>query len=124
MRLILTAACLTALVLADLAAGSRPPRAAERAAIIGATKRYIDTSDCCAVISRIKVRGIRVSTVDQRWAVIHIDGYDQSGRPVGPATAVLHRGYLTNRWRVRDFGTSHVGCEMPRRVRRDLRQGC
>jgi hypothetical protein len=53
----------------------------------------VDTSDCCAVISRIKILGVRVSTVDRRWAYVDIDGYDESGSEVGGATAVLHRGY-------------------------------
>jgi hypothetical protein len=46
----------------------------------------------CAVISRIKILGVRVSTVDRRWAYVDIDGYDESGNEVGGATAVLHRG--------------------------------
>jgi hypothetical protein len=111
-------------VLATEATAARSPTRAERVQLVRATRIYVDSSDCCAVISRIKILGVRVSTVDRRWAYVDIDGYDESGTEVGGATAVLHRGYLTGRWSVRSFGTSHLGCVMPVRVRRDLRISC
>jgi hypothetical protein len=106
------------------AQASRAPRPAERAAIVRVTRIYVDTSSCCAVMSRIKVDGLRISTVNSRWARIDIDGYDESGQEVGAASAALHKGNLTGRWSVRSFGTSHLGCGMPLAVRRDLRTGC
>ena len=117
--MLLTAACITA-----SAQASRAPRPAERTAIVRATRIYVDTSNCCAVISRIKVYGIRVSTVNPRWARIDFDGYDESGQEVGGVGAILHKGILTGRWSVRSFGTSHLGCDIPLRVRKDLRTGC
>jgi hypothetical protein len=106
------------------AEAARQPTRAERTQLIRATRAYVDGSDCCAVMSRIKILRVRVSTVDRRWAYVDIDGYDESGTEVGGARAVLHRGYLTGRWSVRSFGTSHLGCVMPVRVRRDLHITC
>jgi hypothetical protein len=103
---------------------ARAPRSAERAAILAATRTYIDTSNCCAIITRIKVYSVRVSTVDPRWALLHLNGYDASGHNVGAVSAALHKGNLTNRWAVRNFGTSDLGCDMPRRVQRDLGEDC
>jgi hypothetical protein len=79
------------------AAAARKPTLAERTAIIRVTKSHIDTSDCCAVISRIKILNIRVSTVSPRWAAISFDGFDEAGQDVGAATATLHKGSLTGR---------------------------
>ncbi|MEX2647176.1 MAG: hypothetical protein WD249_13015 [Gaiellaceae bacterium] len=124
MRTALVLIMLATLTLASAADAARAPTRTERTGIIRATKVYIDMSGCCSIISRIRVEGIRVSTVNRRWAVIHIFGYDESGGGVGPATALVHKGYLTNRWTVREFGSSDLGCEMPVRVQRDLRELC
>jgi hypothetical protein len=111
-------------MLAGVAHASRPPTRVERAAIVRATKTYVDTSNCCAVMSRIKFLRVRVSTVNRRWAFVGLRGYDESGADVGFAGVVLHKGNLTGRWSVRAFGTSELGCVMPVAVRRDLQVAC
>ena len=118
--------CAVIVVMTSAAAAQafRRPTASERAAIIRTVRVYVDTSDCCAVISRIKVYGIRVSTVNRRWAMIYMNGYDESGQEVGQVNAALHKGLLTGRWSVRNFGTGGLGCGMPLAVRRDLRVTC
>jgi hypothetical protein len=118
--------CMAVIVMASAATAEafRRPTPSERVAIMKTVRVYVDTSDCCAVISRIKVLGIRVSTVNRRWAMVYLDGYDESGREVGAVDATLHKGNLTGRWSVRNFGTGGQGCGVPLAVRRDLRITC
>jgi hypothetical protein len=113
-----------ALLMAPSAVTSRPARPLERANLIRVTTIYVDTSDCCAVITRIKISSVRVSTVDPRWATVALFGYNQKHENVGKVFAVLHKGNLTGRWSVRAFGTDALGCDMPLRVRRDLGEDC
>jgi hypothetical protein len=113
------------LLCAPAAFASRPARQAEQTAVTRVTKTYIDTSDCCTVITGIKVYSVRISTVNPRWARVKLDGYNQNHELVGVVFAVLHRGNLTGRWSVRGFGSDGgLGCDMPLPVRRDLGESC
>lgn len=106
------------------ASASRKPTTTERTRLVTVVRHYVDTSNCCAVMRKIKILDVAVSTVDSRWAYVGIEGYDQSGTDIGAATAVLHRGYLTGTWSVRAFGTGQLGCPAPTGVRHDLHLTC
>jgi len=62
--------------------------------------------------------------VNRRWAIVYLNGYDESGSEVGAVDATLHKGNLTGKWSVRNFGTGGQGCGVPMLVRRDLRLTC
>jgi hypothetical protein len=109
---------------AAAALNARAPTPSERLRLVQVVRIYVDTSDCCAVIRRIKITRIRVSTVDTRWAEIDLQAWEQNGTDIGAASAVLHRGFLTGKWSVRYFGSDGVVCAAPLRVRRDLKLTC
>jgi hypothetical protein len=103
---------------------ARAPTVPERLRLVRVVRTYVDSSDCCAVIRRIKVTRVRVSTADTRWAEVDLEAWDQSGIDIGAAAAVLHRGFLTGKWSVRYFGSDGDVCAAPLRVRRDLDLTC
>jgi hypothetical protein len=112
------------------AQASRAPTRSERVSIIRATDVYVaGLSDCCAVVpsgamvARVRVVTVRVSTVNPRWALVAMQAYDAKGRSVGPVTASLHRA-STLLWSVLAFGAKNAGCVMPHAVRRDLNGSC
>jgi hypothetical protein len=112
-RVAIIAAALAALMLAGGASAYRAPTLAERGQILTTLRAYVDRSSCCAVMKRIKVLGLRISTVDKRWAAVGIEGYDANGVDIGSALAVVHHGYLTGTWSIRDFGTAGATCPVP-----------
>jgi hypothetical protein len=103
---------------------ARAPTLSERLRLVQVVRTYLDTSDCCAVIRRIKIMRVRVSTVDTRWAEVDLEAWVQNGTDIGVAAAVLHRGFLTGKWSVRYFGSDGVVCAAPPSVRRDLNLTC
>jgi hypothetical protein len=52
---------------------ARAPTITERLRLVRVVRTYVDTSDCCAVIRRIKITRVRVSTADTRWAEVDLD---------------------------------------------------
>jgi hypothetical protein len=106
----------------EAAAAARPATPTERTRIVAAIRTYVDTSGCCAVMRRIKILSVTVSTVDPLWAVVTLDGIDASGTDVGVASAVFHRSVLSGQWDVRGFGTSPgLACKAQAAVRDDLK---
>ena len=93
-----------------VALGWRRPTNSERKAISSVAARVPHAGG-----SRLRVSGIRVSTVGP-WAsaglTIVVDGYSDT------ATDVLHK--VHGRWRNASWGTSAEWCVMPRRDQRNL----
>jgi len=118
---VLAAACTAAGVQAAPAAASRAPTRAEAVAIRAKALQVVPQQFRPAV--RVTVR---VSTVDRRYALARILPRRGRERLVQPAGVALGR---RARWRVLAFGTTGLGCAMPRRVAVDLlgraaRRGC
>jgi hypothetical protein len=111
-------------VLAVLAAGggtaeaSRPATRAERAAILKPTMPYVRRNVDPYALRTLRVTGVRVSTVNRRWARVGL-----WARKVGRASVLLR---LTPRrgWQPRDIGSSFACSEAPRGVIRDLMRFC
>ncbi len=114
---IIVATVLCALVVTSAAQARRPPTKNEVWAITGALHKT-------AAIRRglcFHVSGIAISTTGP-WARARVVRCGD-GRRFDTALAVLRRTRWN--WRVRDLGTSGVGCTVaPARVRRDLKLVC
>ncbi len=70
-------------------------------------------NDTAADARTLRVDVVRIGTVDPRFARA-----DVSARGVDSALAVLRRAGRD--WKVIDFGTSNIGCRLPKRARVDL----
>lgn len=94
----------------------------EHVRVVAAARTYVATSGCCEV-DRVAVAGVYVSAVDDEYAVVELDGFDDSGRAFGSVTAVLHREL--GAWNVLTLGSDELGCGIPSAaVRADLGVGC
>lgn len=113
-------ALLALLVAAPVALAARAPTTKERRAIAAAAKRSAETQ---GVRGQFKVRRIRVSTVDRRWARASLLPTRAHRGDFDAASAVFRR--RGGRWALRTLGTAGTGCVVPRKaVRRDLRLDC
>jgi hypothetical protein len=115
MRRIVLAA-VVALVLAGSALASRAPTFHETQLIGRTVKGYIAMPKSPAAKDN-QVVGIEVSTVDARYADVHL-----SSKSAGPSEMVVHES--GSAWWVVDFGSS-LGCDTaPASVLDDLNVGC
>lgn len=109
------AAVLAALTVCAAATASRAPTKSERAAI----SKALHKSSATGAVHCFSVRQVVVSTVAP-WARGRIFPCGGDG---DHALAVLQRSH--GHWRVRDLGTSGVGCTVaPKKVRLDLKLDC
>lgn len=119
LALALASLALIAAATATSASAYRSATAPERKAIVAAIDRYQITQDCEATRTcSPTISNIRVSLANQSFAMA-----DLYVRGVGGAEVLLRKLYGT--WRVRDIGSSDVGCgKAPKAVRVDLEITC
>lgn len=104
------------LLTTNVAYGSRKPSNIEKKAIIYAVHHDIRTIWPNAITS---VVGIRVSTVDRRFARAISEGVNRRGRVLASARVLLWHG--TKRWAIIDTGSENVGCGLvSAKLRREL----
>jgi hypothetical protein len=101
---------------ASAAVADRPARPAERAAIKAAIRNSPMTSG--VPDSAYRIRRVRISTVDGRFAAARIVGVERS---VQAANGLVRR--TRGRWRLVDLSNGG-GCKAPPAVRADLGLPC
>jgi hypothetical protein len=110
----------TAVVLALLAAGcggSSNPRADASRFVVD----YIDHArgHCCARGLHATITKVTLSRPDARWVVVDVSITSAKGWSDGESFGVaVHR--VGSKWRLVDYGTGRVGCNMPPDVQEDL----
>jgi hypothetical protein len=115
---LLLAALLTGF-LAETANAYRKSTPTERRAIVAAIDLFQLKQDCASTRTcKPRVSDIRISLADQSFAMAGVWVPN-----VGGAQVLLHKVYGT--WRVKDIGSSDVGCgKAPKAVRVDLEITC
>ena len=112
-------AFIAAVVLASLTAGcggSSDQRADVSRFVVG----YVDHArgHCCARGLHANVTKVTLSRPDARWAVVEVSTTSAKGWSAESLGVVAHR--VGSTWRVVDYGTGALACNMPASVRVDL----
>lgn len=103
---------------------ARAPEVKEARAIRAAIDTFMDRHPPGPSFEeKHRVRRIRVSTVDRRWARATVLLYIRGTDVVGEAPAAVLRKRL-GKWRVRAVATDAYGCGVPEKVRADLKLPC
>jgi hypothetical protein len=126
-RLVISAALL--LFVASLAAGALASRAPDHDEAEAITRAFKTTkiAGLKNVAKKFKVTGIRVSTVNPRWARASVTAKRRYRDTFQNAYGVAKLN-ASDQWKAYDVGSSGVGCPggkvVPKRVRKDLKLRC
>ncbi|MDQ5821952.1 MAG: hypothetical protein M3540_10975 [Actinomycetota bacterium] len=107
---VVTVTLAAVLGLAPMSSASRAPRPLETRGIVASVKREFTS------VPRLRVGGIRISTVNSNFAKASVSAPNTSGAIL----VVLVHTYRGG-WFVFNYGSAYLGCWVPPRIARDLR---